>query len=309
MNGTRVVPSTPIARSASTEHSRYAIAGVQPVVSPHNAKPGDIVGGFLVATNGRMLAVAPANFYDPPAKGVLPIIPSEAIPANVAGITINGKIESDGGTKKKRVRTVHEPVEGTFPPAGAVTKDVVDADTQWIGLSAKLLIDLAVSIGSGEHSQVYLGIKVKMEDPPHDDDVPLAPDAVKIPRLVTNRAIAVIPGGDGLSTDAFGVLMPVNVVDDRESITGRFNRRQEAFLKAWERHEAIAAGKEPAPYVPEPEDEPEDQADEPEPVPMKPVIGTPEIQAPPPPRVEGGSPDAAIALAKKLGIEVVCVTG
>lgn len=324
MNATRVVPSTPIARSASTEHSRYAIAGVQPVVSPHAADDTQIVAGFLVATNGRMLAVAPATFYDPPAKKALPIIPIAAIPANVTGITINGKIESSGGTRKKPLTTLHEPVEGTFPPAGAVAEGVVDEHTQWIGLSAKLLLDLAASLGSGEMSHVYLGIKVKMLPPPNplSDDPPADPPPPPVPTLIVNRAIAVVPGGDGLHTDAFGVLMPVSVQNDSEGMTARFNRSREVFIQAWDRHEALVAGREPAPYI-EPEPTP------PPKITMKPVFGTPstavkgtegidraimaggvpEIQAPRPPRAEGGSPDAAIALAKKLGIEVVTVTG
>lgn len=198
---------TPIHEAAAEEESRFAIRGAQ-LVNRKGRRP------YLVATDGRMLAVVPAGTDKCAADGTA-IIPTDAL-------KLASKVKRKGASPfpftvadgdatvydaKTGAKTAFRTLEGSFPPWEQVVPNPPeeparqdDADgpeprpfTVTVGINAEALLRLAKSLGSSTGA-----VKLILT-------LPASGNVVK-------KTIAVVPGAAD-SNDAagasFGVIMPI----------------------------------------------------------------------------------------------------
>jgi len=145
-----IEPTTAIEKAiAKSASAQFAIQGAATL-------PGPDGRGYLIATDGRMLAVADCAMQKV-AGASDPIIPAALFAGRPQKITVNGECRAH---YPKGVEKAAQPIEGTFPPYVDILPSV-DKDYIWTALDAGLLLRLANAINArGENSDtVILGIQ------------------------------------------------------------------------------------------------------------------------------------------------------
>ena len=278
----KIKPTSQIAPSCNDDNSRYALKSVMVVPGKLPKKPKALPGGesvydtagWLVATNGRMLACAATEIElaAPPApEHVLRLVPKEAFPANASEVRLNGRVETIRGKGAKAKTEVHDMEEAdvSFPPVGAVVDDKSTFGgkkdgLRWFGINAELLTCLAASVG--DDGRVLLGIRE-------------GPDGHKKPIVVMHP-----------EQSSFGVIMPVSL-PEKVDLDAAFRKCRDRFVRDLTRAEAIKRGATPPaePEEPEPADEAEEAAPE---IDMADPDPAPTDTAPHPTGSGGGKPPA-----------------
>lgn len=167
----RLKPLTDIAQATSKVDSRYSISSVY--------HEGD---GRLVATDGRMLAIAPAEAADVPV-GMVP----RSMVERGKEATVNGMWRREIKYRKMRAVIEDTTPQGAMPPYQEVFPKPKEIEgRKWIALNASLLHRLAQSISEDGQGLVMLGIGE------------------------ANKPIAVMAMGDVSDRErrGFGLLMP-----------------------------------------------------------------------------------------------------
>ena len=185
MEATSITVRTRIDLTTARDNRRFAISGVQ--VRPH-ADPGMV---WLTATDGFKLACVPADASGP--RDIPDHMPRDIIPTTKKGGTVvrNGQWQ----TGKKAVPLASPDEVVNFPPCADVLPSLT-ASALTVGINARLLHDLAASLGS---ETVYLVLDL-------ENDTNKAGTAIK-------KAIRVLPAGD-TAPASIGVLMPIDVSGD-----------------------------------------------------------------------------------------------
>lgn len=190
---------TKISAACAKETSRYAISGYCAIA------PAEVAG-------------KPITPPMPDGSPTFGIIPGETGGRVGNLVTLNGTIQCRTPGRAGKT-TVHDPVEGSFPPVSDVLPKP-DAETRWIGISADLLRKLADAIDAGQDGKggVALGIK--------------AP----------NKPMCVMSldgsSSEGTLGEGFGVLMPIYTGNTDESLSAEYRARADRFKAA---HDAAKA--------------------------------------------------------------------
>lgn len=213
---------TKISAACAKETSRYAINGYCAIAAPTEADPN---AGFVYATDGRMLAIAPAEVAGKPITPPMPdgsptfgIIPGETGGRVGNLVTLNGTIQCRTPGRAGKT-TVHDPVEGSFPPVSDVLPKP-DAETRWIGISADLLRKLADAIDAGQDGKGWVALGIKAPNKP--------------------MCVMSLDGSssEGTLGEGFGVLMPIYTGNTDESLSAEYRARTDRFTAA---HDAAKA--------------------------------------------------------------------
>jgi hypothetical protein len=199
-----VTPTTDISHAAAKEPTRYAMQGAKVVPS----KDGD---GYLVATDGRMLAIAPARVEKHEPSAVDPIIPATLLKGNVRRVQCNGDIRTEYHGRK--ADAVGAPLTDAFPSAPDVFPDTEAGTWEWVAFDAALLARLALAIGAADG--VRVGIRTDRCSP-----------------------LVVLPVNSEGADGAMGLLMPISGGDTTregraKSWFGTWRQRVAAFSEAW----------------------------------------------------------------------------
>lgn len=201
---TTIRPRTNIMAVAEKENtSRYAIGGALVLM-------GRKEGGWLIATNGRMMAAAHAGMdrtADSPVK-VGPILPLAALPASAREVRLNGRIATIKGTERKPIETASDPVDGSFPPCDEIAPKC-HAETVWLHLNAKMLADLAAALNDRENYDNHGGVYIGFNGP--------------------TKPLAVM---DTAKTN-LGVLMPINQTKRAAETSAEYNALADELRADW----------------------------------------------------------------------------
>ena len=188
MEATSITVRTRIDLTTARDNSRFAISGVQ--VRPH-ADPGMV---WLTATDGFKLACVPADATGP--RDIPDHMPRGIIPTTKKGGSVvrNGQWQSG-----KKFLPLTPPDEVTnFPTCSDALPELsaTSSGVVTVGINAKLLHDLAASLGS---ETVYLVLDIERDTNKAGTGI--------------NKAIRVLPAREDAPA-SLGVLMPIKVLGD-----------------------------------------------------------------------------------------------
>lgn len=178
---TIIIPNKPVHLCAARDTTRYAIAGVC------------YRNGWEVATDGRRMVAAECKTSEGAESVIVPVEAYGRRKTAPRSITVNGEIRAEDA---KGAVTVHEPVEGEFPPCA----DIVNPDddgVQWVAVNAKMLAECAEAVAGqvdGSPAILVVGVHcnpnrpVRLMSPNGDALGVLMPCTVEKPGSVWNKA-------------------------------------------------------------------------------------------------------------------------
>ena len=141
------LPESQIELAASTEESRYT--------TPIKAVKLDVAGKRLMATDGRILAIVPAEVSEQDHDGLIPVDAlkearkMDKASKGITEIAVNGKFTVNAGNRHAEFKLE----TGNFPNADAVIPKFDGPPT--ITLDAELLLRLAKAIQTKGYSTNY----------------------------------------------------------------------------------------------------------------------------------------------------------
>lgn len=198
-----VMLDTNIMDAAHTENSRYCIRGAVFMPSQTEHLPG-----WAIATDGRILACAPARVDGAGFTGV--VDRAAALNHKLVNIEVDARQTRSWVGIPERY-SVNPLCEGKFPPANEVIPDPASV-TAWVIVDVDELVRLAnaiISHGNCGRRSVAIGF------------------------AAMNKAMLVLP----FETSGFGILLPVHWSDvniDSNVLTERAARERARFVADWD---------------------------------------------------------------------------
>lgn len=186
---TTIKPRTNIGAACATETTRYALCGAL------------CKGNRLIATNGRIMAIAHAD-VERTAEAPAELIIDRKEFKGARELRVNGRVETIGGTVRNPKSAMHSLVDGTFPDYSSVFPPR-DAKRVWFSLNVELLSQLAEAIGATD-GNVSLGIEINPDDAEFD------------PGRVTRPIVALPIGDDRADMTSVGLIMPYKEIGSNE---------------------------------------------------------------------------------------------